>query len=104
MIYLYKHVTIFIVNAFRCVTTCDTIFQALDYTITFHKYFDIHAWLLFTIYATINITDDQILRYIYQTTCQVSRIGCTKGCIRKSLTSTMRRDEVLQYVKTFTEV
>ena len=45
-------------------------------------------------------TFDASLRFLKE----VSRIGCTKGCIRKSLTSTMRRDEVLQYVKTFTEV
>src|SRR5690606_9506128 len=39
-----------------------------------------------------------------QTTGQVTGVGCLECRIRQTLTSTVGRDEVLQYVQTFTEV
>ena len=54
--------------------------------------------------AAIVLNDDQILRHIDQTTGQVTRVGGLKRGIGQTLTGTVRRDEVLKHVQTFTEV
>ena len=53
---------------------------------------------------TVGLTYDELLRYIDKTSGQVSRVRRTKSRIGKSLSGSVRRDEVLQNVQTFTEV
>ena len=50
------------------------------------------------------MVDHQILRHIHQTTSQVTGVRCFQCRIRQTFTSTVSRDEVLEYVQTFTEV
>lgn len=54
--------------------------------------------------STVFFRDDDIVRYIDQTACQITRIGCFEGRIGKTFTGTVRRDEVLQHGQTFLEV
>ena len=54
--------------------------------------------------STVISIDNHILRYIHQPTSEVSRIGCFKRCIGKSLTRSVGRDKVLQDRKTFLKV
>ena len=54
--------------------------------------------------AAIRFGDDQILGNIDQTTGQVTGVGGLQCRIRQTLTGTVRGDEVLEYVQTFTEV
>jgi hypothetical protein len=53
---------------------------------------------------TIFFHDHDILRYIYQTTSQVTRIGCFQGRIGQTFTGTVSRDKVLQYGKPSTKL
>src|SRR5690606_29356608 len=48
--------------------------------------------------------NDQILRHVDQTTSQVTGVSRLQGRISQTLTSTVSRNKVLQYVQTFTEV
>ena len=48
--------------------------------------------------------DDHVLCHIHETASQVTRIRSFQCSICKTLTGTVCRDEVLQYVKTFFEV
>ena len=54
--------------------------------------------------ATVDLGHNQILGNVYQTTSQVTGVRSFQRGIRKTLTSTVSRDEVLQYAQTFTEV
>ncbi len=54
--------------------------------------------------TTIIFSNHQILSNIDKTSCQVTRVCSFKCGISQTFTSTVSRDEVLQYVKTFTEV
>ena len=85
------------------ITTCDTLLKTLDALLAICKCLDLHVrdCLAFT---AVNLTDNQILGDIYQTSGQVTRVSGTKSRIGQSLTSSVCRDEVLQYVKTLTEV
>ena len=54
--------------------------------------------------AAVDLTDNNILRYIDKASCKVTGVGCTKRRIGKTFTGAAGGDEVLQDVKTFTEV
>ena len=54
--------------------------------------------------ATIVFGDDQILRNVNQTTRQITGVRRFQCGIRQTFTRTVRGDEVLEYVQTFTEV
>ncbi|AKA27550.1 hypothetical protein PCL1606_61070 (plasmid) [Pseudomonas chlororaphis] len=54
--------------------------------------------------ATVDLGYNQILRHVYQTTSQVTGVRSFQRGIRQTFTSTVSRDEVLEYAQTFTEV
>ena len=54
--------------------------------------------------AAIVHIDDQVLRYVDQATRQVARVRGFQRGIGETLTSTVRRDKVLQYVQTLAKV
>ena len=84
--------------------SCDTLLQALDSLLSVCKALDLHIRNLASACAAVILADNQILGNVNQTSCQVSGVGCTQSRIGKSLTGAVSGDEVLQYVKTFTEV
>ncbi len=55
-------------------------------------------------YVAVIFTNDNVLRYVNQTTGQIPGIGCTKCCISQAFTSTMAGCKVVQYGQAFTEV
>ena len=54
--------------------------------------------------TTVVIGNDQILRYIHQSTCQVTRVRCLQCRVGQTFPCTVRRDEVLKNRQTFSEV
>ena len=54
--------------------------------------------------AAIVFSNNQVLRDVNQTTSQITGVRCFQCGIRQTFTSTVSRDEVLEYVQTFTEV
>ncbi|VGQ01030.1 hypothetical protein SB00610_04939 [Klebsiella quasipneumoniae subsp. similipneumoniae] len=54
--------------------------------------------------AAVVFSDDQVLGNVDQTTSQVTGVRCFQCGIRQTFTRTVRGDEVLEYVQTFTEV
>src|SRR5690606_22181165 len=54
--------------------------------------------------SAIFLGNNEVVRNVNKTTCQVSCIGCFQRRIGKTFTSTVSRDEVLQYVETFLEI
>src|SRR6185369_15433369 len=54
--------------------------------------------------SAIVLGDDDILSYVDQATGEVAGVGRLESRIRQTLTSAVRRDEVLQHRETFTEV
>ena len=81
MVCFHKNISVFIYNVFAEITSCDTILQAFNYFISVHECFYIHSRNLCTLLHTVHFMNDQFLRYIYQTSGQVSGIGCTKSGI-----------------------
>src|SRR3990167_3137847 len=81
-------------------TTQYTLTQRLNYVTAFNMRSHQQAMLG----AAIDCGNHQILRYVYQTTSQVTGVSSFQRGIRKTLTSTVRRDEVLQNRQTFAEV
>ena len=104
MILLNQYITFCIANLFAGISTGNTIFQTFDCFLTIHesKYF--HTWDFIFSFGTVNLTNNQFLANINHSTCQITGVGCTKSGIRHTLSSTMCRHEVLQYIKSFTEV
>ena len=90
-------------DIFGNITACNSLLQILDYFISVCECLNLHKWNILALTA-VYLTDDQILRYVYQTSGQVTGVSRTKSRIRQTLTCTMSGNEVLQYVKTFTEV
>ena len=54
--------------------------------------------------SAIRLGDDEILRHIHETTCQVARVGGLERRVGQALTRPVRRNEVLKNVQAFTEV
>ena len=86
------------------VSAGETLLQALDGLLAVGKGLDLHVGDLSLSFTAVCLTDDQILGYVYQTSGQITRVGGTQSRIGQTLTGSMGRDEVLQYVQTFTEV
>ena len=96
--------TVFIAKIFSGKTSRNTILQAFDFFFPVHECFYIHARDLIGSFAAIYFTNDLFLRYIHQTSCQVTGVCSTKSRIRQTFTCSVSRHEVFQYVQTFTEV
>ena len=87
-------------NVFCCHTAQYTLTQRLFHVAAFDQRSHDYAFQS----AAIVFGDHQVLRYVYQTTSQVTGVRCLQCGIRQTFTRTVSRDEVLQYVQTFTEV
>ena len=86
MVGLHEHIAVFIFDALAQVAPCDTLLQALDFLVALHKCMDVHAGDLLTLLAAVHLTDDELLGDVYQTSCQVTGVGCSKSCIGQTLT------------------
>ena len=100
----YKHITIFIFDCLAGETSCDTFLQTFDFFFSVCEFPHIHTRNLISAFRTIHLTNNQLLRYIYQTSGQVTGIGGTKSGIGHTFSSSMGGHEIFQYIKTFTEV
>ena len=104
MVCFYNNLTgIRIGNGFCDITSGNTLLQALNGFLAIRECLDLHERNLLA-FAAVYLTDNQILRYVNQTTGQVTGVRCTQSRIGQTFTGTVSRDEVLQYVQTFTEV
>ena len=83
---------------------CDTILQTLDLLFSVCELADPHTRNFVLALGTVDFTDDQVLRNVYQTTGQVTGVGGTKRGIGHTFSCSMCGHEVFQYLKTFTEV
>ena len=54
--------------------------------------------------SAVFFADNDILRYINQAACKITRVSSTQRRIGKTFTRTVRRDKVLKHRKTLTEV
>src|SRR3712207_9098035 len=54
--------------------------------------------------SAVVFIDNHVVRYVNKTACQVSGISSLHGSVGKSLTRTMRRNEVFKHRHTFLEV
>ena len=93
-----------IVHILCDVTTGDTLLQRLDLLLAFLQCGDLQVRDLILICRTVKLTDDQILGNVNHSSRKVTGVCRTKRGIGKSLTCTVCGDEVLEYVKTLTEV
>ena len=104
MVCFNKNLSIFVCDGLAGETSCDTFLKVFDFLFAIHETFDIHTGNLVSVFTAVGFTNDQFLRNVNHSSGQVTGIGCTKRCIGHTFTSTMRRHEVFQYFKTFTEV
>jgi len=54
--------------------------------------------------ATVFFIDNHIVRYVHQTTSQVTGVGSLQSGIRQTLTGTVSRNKVLKHGQTFLKV
>ena len=86
-------------------SAADTILQAFNDFVAVHECRNFHAGCFnISAVAAIPFSYNNILRYVYQTTCQITGVGCLQRCIGQTFTRTVRGNEVFQYGQTFTEV
>ena len=85
---------------FNCVMTFDSVSKMNFNFISF-----LNCCIFNTIDClTVFFVYYNILSNINKTTCHITGIGSLKSCIRKTLTSSVCRNEVFDYRKTFAEV
>jgi len=104
MVCFYNDVAVLVFDRLAGETTCDTILQTLDLLFSVCELADPHTRNFVLALGTVDFTDDQVLRNVYQTTGQVTRVGGTKRGIGHTFSCSMCGHEVFQYLKTFTEV
>ena len=64
MVGFYQNLTVFVADSFAGETACDTLLQVLDLLFSVGEGLHIHTRDLITVYSTVHLADDQILRYI----------------------------------------
>ena len=108
----YKLTCLWINNIFCKETSCNSFLKwfknislciAVCCCFLIYKLINVHTRYC-SAYAAIIFTDNEILWNVNKTSCKVTWIGCTKGCIWKTFTGTMSWNKVFQNIKTFTEV
>ena len=83
----------------------DTVLQAFNDLVPVHKCGHPKAGSLFFVaFAAVPFADDDILRNVYQTACQIAGVGCPERGIRQTFSCAVCRNKVLQNGKPFTEV
>ena len=104
MVCFYNDVAVLVFDRLAGETACDTILQTLDLLFSVCELADPHTRNFVLALGTVDFTDDQVLRNVYQTTGQVTGVGGTKRGIGHTFSCSMCGHEVFQYLKTFTEV
>ena len=84
------------------ISAVETIGKRLYNLISFHDCCSVYA-LGSKSFATIVFSYYNVLRYVYQSTSKVSRVRSLKCGIRKTFSSAVRRNEIFQNRKTFSE-
>src|SRR5690606_38954012 len=85
--------------------TCDDSTQnALTERLNHVATFNVRRHVQPLLGTAIDLGNNQILRHVNKTTSQVAGVRGLQCGIRQTLTSTVRGNEVLKYVQTFTEV
>ena len=77
VIWLYKNFSCLrMFDLFCGITPCDSVLKTFDDFLSVHERLHIHARnLSVRIQSTVCFPDDQILRYVYKTSCQITWIG-----------------------------
>ena len=104
MICLNYNFAIVIIYSLAGISSFDPLFKALYLFLAIHKSRNPHTRNFFLSCLTIIFSYNKILRYIYKPSGKISRIGCTKSCIGKTFSCSMCGNEILQNVKSLTEV
>ena len=104
MICFYNHIAVIIINRLTGATSRNTLFQTFNDFLAVVKRLNPHARNFFVLTAAVYLVDNQLLRNVYETTGQVTGVRGTKRGIGKSLSCAVCGNEILEYVKTFTEV
>ena len=97
---LYDEVTVIIQNIMYGHTTEDTLRQCCHYAVTLFDSVCTES----TERTAVLFVHNHIMRYIDETTCQITGIGRLQSGIGKTLTSTVSRDEVLEHGHSLFEV
>ena len=92
--------TILVNEVFNKVTTYKTLCKRLDHFLAFLDVADLDALGS----STVMLVDNNFLRNVNKTTGKVTRVSGSQSGIGKTLTSTLRRNEVFENVKSFTIV
>ena len=71
-----KDFSVFILNCLTGETSCDTLLKTLDLFFSVHESTNDHTGDLCSVLTAVRLTNDQILRYVNKSSCQVSGIGC----------------------------
>ena len=90
MICLNEYIAVLVVYRLARKTSGNTILQALDLFLAVHKGFYYHARDLTLALAAVYLADNQILRYIYHSTGQVTGVCGTQSGIGHTLSCSMR--------------
>ena len=90
MICLDDDIAVLVVYSLAGETSGNTILQALDLFLAVHKGLYYHARDFTLALAAVNLTDNQILRYVYHSTGQVTGVRGTQSGIGHTLSSSMR--------------
>ncbi len=104
MVCFDNHIAVLILNCLTGEASCNTLLETLNLFSSIHECLHYHAGNLILPFTAVYLTDNQILRYVYQTSCQISRVSSTQSRIGQTLTCSMRGHKVLQYVQSFTEI
>ena len=104
MVRLNQNFSVFIADCLTGISSGDTFLKTFNFFFSIHESAHIHTWNLVFLAAAIRFTDNQFLRHVNQTSGQITRVSCTQSRIRQTLTGSMGRHKVFQYVQTFTEI
>ena len=104
VILLDNHMTVHVPDFLAGYTADHTVAQRFNRRIPVFECLDRHTRNNIFAFNAVDLTNNQLLRNIDHSSCQVSGIGCSKGCIRHTLSGTVRRHEVFQHIQSLTEI
>ena len=101
MVVVHDNLTGFFINkVVKKETSSESFGKRLENTVAVHDVVNLKTFCT----AAVLFTDNNFLRNINKTSCQVTGVGGTKSGIGKTLSCTTRGDEVFLYVESFTVV
>ena len=89
MVDLYENIAVFVIDSLSSKSARNSFLKGLDFFFTVRKFGDPHARNFIPVRRAVHFSDDQFLRNVDKTSCEVTRVSRTESRVGQTLAGTV---------------